>query len=130
MSKNVKNSNPSGSADYYTLDPEHTDPARLKREREKARKLRKSQWWLDLVNRGVCHYCGQEFPPKQLTMDHRVPLARGGTSTPGNLVPCCKGCNNQKGLATPVDDLFRQLESERLMDSGRDAATDDEDKKE
>jgi len=128
MNKNLKKSNPSGSADYYTLDPEHTDPARLKREREKARKLRKSQWWLDLVNRGICHYCGEKFSPGQLTMDHRIPLARGGTSTQGNLVPCCKACNNQKGLGTPVDDLFRQLEAERNSGDGSGAASDDEDK--
>lgn len=29
-------------------------------------------------------------------MDHVVPLVRGGRSTKGNLVPCCKACNTKK----------------------------------
>ena len=99
--------------DYYTLDPAHTDPQRVKKEREKAQKLRKSQWWLNLLNQGLCHYCGQKFAAKELTMDHVLPIARGGTSTPGNIVPACRECNRDKKLGTPVDDAFRQLEAER-----------------
>lgn len=97
------------SSEYHTLDPEHTDPARLRREREKARKLRKSQWWLRLVNQGLCHYCGRKFAAKELTMDHVVPLARGGTSTPGNIVPACRECNRDKKLETPAERLLRKL---------------------
>jgi 5-methylcytosine-specific restriction endonuclease McrA len=100
----------SDSDDYYTLDPTHTDPQRLKKERDKARKLKKSQWWLDQLNRGLCHYCGKKFSRDQLTMDHTIPLARGGTSTPGNIVPACRDCNRDKKLDTPVDQLFKQLE--------------------
>lgn len=46
-------------------------------------------------------------------MDHIVPIARGGTSTKGNVVPACRPCNAGKKLDTPVDDLFRQLEAAR-----------------
>jgi len=99
--------------DYYVLDAEHTDPARLKREREKARKLKKTQWWLDRLNRGICHYCERRFSASQLTMDHIVPLARGGESTQGNIVPACRECNRDKKLDTPVDQLFKQLETEK-----------------
>jgi 5-methylcytosine-specific restriction endonuclease McrA len=94
--------------EYYILDPDAADPARLRREREKARKLRKTQWWLTLVNRGVCHYCEKRFPPGELTMDHVVPLARGGTSTKGNIVPACRACNRDKKLGTPAERLLRQ----------------------
>jgi 5-methylcytosine-specific restriction endonuclease McrA len=99
--------------DYYILDPAATDPKRVRAEREKAQKLKKSQWWLTLVNRGICHYCQGKFPPSQLTMDHVVPIARGGTSTQGNIVPACRDCNRDKKLSTPVDDIFKQLEKER-----------------
>lgn len=102
---------------YYTLDPAHTDPARLKREREKASKLKKSQWWLTQKNRGVCHYCKKQVKPALLTMDHVIPLARGGTSTQGNLVPSCRECNQAKKLSTPVDDLFRRLDEERKAEA-------------
>jgi len=37
------------------------------------------------------------FPIHQdITMDHLVPLSRGGLSTKDNLVPSCKSCNNKK----------------------------------
>lgn len=94
---------------YYTLDPAHTDPARLKKEREKARKLKKSQWWLNQLQKGVCHYCQKKVLSADLTMDHLVPLARGGGSTPGNIVPSCRECNQNKKLHTPVDQLLAQL---------------------
>ena len=68
----------------------------IKRERQKARELRNSQWWKRKCDRGLCHYCGRSFPPKELTMDHIVPIARGGKSNRGNVVPSCKDCNHQK----------------------------------
>ena len=68
----------------------------IRRERAKARELRQSQWWKRRRATGVCHYCGKHFPPHELTMDHLVPLIRGGRSTKGNLVPACKDCNTKK----------------------------------
>ena len=99
--------------DYYFLDPTHTEPKRLKREREKARALRSTLWWKQKIASGVCHHCGQVFHSKELTMDHLVPLARGGESTKVNLVPACKECNAKKKLHTPVDLIFDQIEFEK-----------------
>ncbi|MGH7833986.1 MAG: HNH endonuclease [Candidatus Binatia bacterium] len=70
--------------------------AEIKRERQKARELRKSQWWKRRCSVGICHYCGSKVAPRELTMDHIVPIARGGKSTKGNVVPACKECNNRK----------------------------------
>ena len=95
--------------EYYSLDPEFSDPARIKREREKARKLKKSQWWLTQLNQGICHYCEKKFTVRQLTMDHVVPIARGGTSTPGNIVPACQACNQKKKLETPAEKILKGL---------------------
>lgn len=75
----------------------------IKREKEKARELRRSQWWKNRVAHGVCHYCGQTFPPDELTMDHLVPVVRGGKSTRGNVAPACKECNNRKKYLLPVE---------------------------
>ncbi len=82
------------------------DPAHVAREREKARALRKSAWWQRRLQRGVCAYCGRQVPPKELTMDHVVPVARGGRSQKGNVVPACKDCNNKKKLMTPAEQLL------------------------
>lgn len=99
--------------EYFHLDPAHTDPARVKRERERAQKLKKSQWWKQKLSSGLCHYCGARFESKKLTMDHIVPIARGGTSTQGNVVPACHSCNRDKKLSTPVDQLLEQIQRER-----------------
>lgn len=39
-----------------------------------------------------CAYC--PGPPE--TLDHVIPLQRGGTNYEGNLVPCCRRCNGSK----------------------------------
>ena len=83
----------------------------INREKEKARALRKTQWWQRRIARGQCHYCGKGFSACHLTMDHVVPLARGGTSTRGNVVPACKNCNNKKKYLLPTewDDYMKSL---------------------
>lgn len=73
----------------------------LKKERDKARKLRSSQWWKRKRSLGICHYCKNSFLPKELTMDHIIPLARGGKSEKFNVVPCCKECNTKKSQLLP-----------------------------
>jgi len=79
------------------------DEAAVRSEKEKARKLRKSRWWQQRIASGICHYCGRRFAPRELSMDHVVPLSRGGRSTKGNLVPACKGCNTAKKTMLPME---------------------------
>ncbi len=88
---------------WYTLE---ADPAHVAREREKARALRRTAWWRRRLQRGVCGYCGRSVPEGQLTMDHVVPVSRGGRSTKGNVVAACKECNNRKKLMTPAEQLM------------------------
>ena len=79
------------------------DEAQVKRERYKARTLRESPWWKRRLAKGVCYYCGSQKPPSELTMDHIVPIARGGRSTKGNVVTACKTCNNKKKQLLPME---------------------------
>ena len=92
--------------DWYDLNP---DPAHVKRERERARELRRTAWWRAQIAKGVCHYCGRQVGAANLTLDHVVPVARGGTSTRGNCVPCCLDCNAKKGAATPAERILARL---------------------
>jgi 5-methylcytosine-specific restriction endonuclease McrA len=78
-------------------------PETLRRERARARELRQSPWWKRRIAAGVCHYCRRAVGRTALTMDHVVPLARGGRSTRGNVVPCCKDCNTRKQRLVPVE---------------------------
>lgn len=75
----------------------------IKREKEKARKLRRSKWWLRRINQGICYYCKKKVGREQLTMDHMVPLSRGGKSRKGNIVPACKECNSKKKYLLPIE---------------------------
>jgi 5-methylcytosine-specific restriction endonuclease McrA len=51
--------------------------------------------WERLVRRhsGCCAYCGER---RKLTMDHVVPLSRGGQHAIGNILPACQSCNSSK----------------------------------
>ncbi len=92
----------------------HLDEADIKREKYKARDLRNSQWWKRRCAKGVCHYCGEATPAKELTLDHVVPIARGGKTTKGNVVPACKDCNNRKKQLLPMewDDYLKNLDKQ------------------
>jgi len=75
----------------------------LVKEKQKARDLRNTPWWRARIADGLCYYCGMTFKPAELTMDHKIPLARGGKSEKINLVPSCKECNNKKKYLLPLE---------------------------
>jgi len=85
----------------------------IAREKIKARALKKTQWWQAKIAAGICHYCGGKFAASELTMDHIVPLSRGGKSVRGNVVPCCKECNTRKMYDTPVDIVLKKLNNDQ-----------------
>ena len=95
----------------FMIEPSQED---LRKEREKARELRRSQWWKNRIAEGRCYYCGMEVPAKELTLDHVVPLVRGGRSTKGNCVAACKECNSKKQHLLPIewDDYLLHLREE------------------
>jgi 5-methylcytosine-specific restriction endonuclease McrA len=76
----------------------------IRHERRKARELRASQWWKRKRAAGVCHHCGGAFAASQLTMDHLIPIVRGGKSTKGNVVASCKRCNTERKYRLPFED--------------------------
>ena len=55
---------------------------------------------------GVCTYCGREVITGMFggdllgTIDHKIPLSRGGTWKRYNLTCACRRCNTQKGNMT------------------------------
>ena len=91
------------------------DPDELKRQRARARVLRQSAWWKRRVSTGVCYYCRRQVGPRDLTMDHIVPLGRGGKSIRGNVVPACKECNTRKQSLLPIEwqEYLRSLDVPR-----------------
>jgi len=96
--------------DYSGFDG--VDDETIRAERARARELRKTRWWQQKTSSGSCYYCGRKVGFWNLTMDHIIPLSRGGRSTRDNLVPCCKECNTKKKTSLPVewDEYLKSLE--------------------
>lgn len=78
-------------------------PEEQKKQRQKAKELKKSRWWANLIQKCECYYCQTPLDAKNTTMDHIVPISRGGKSQRSNLVPACHSCNLEKRSLTPVE---------------------------
>lgn len=50
-----------------------------------------------------CQYCGALKSPDRLTIDHVVPISRGGADDWTNVVAACKACNHRKGNNLPEE---------------------------
>lgn len=57
--------------------------------------LNESEWGKVLRRHGYkCAICGNL---ENLSIDHIVPVSKGGTNTRDNIQPLCKSCNSRKG---------------------------------
>lgn len=54
-------------------------------------------------DKGRCGICGKFVSPEEYTVDHIIPLSRGGTYEYGNLQCTCRRCNLMKADALPED---------------------------
>ena len=79
------------------------DESVVRAERSKAREIRESSWWRQQLGKGVCYHCEKKFARGELTMDHLIPLSRGGRSTKKNIVVSCKECNSRKKNLTVAE---------------------------
>lgn len=55
-----------------------------------------------MKHRPFCHWCQADLSqtPSAATVDHVIPLARGGTNDRKNLVLACYTCNQERGHGT------------------------------
>lgn len=58
---------------------------------------------------GKCVGCEERFPIRNLTLDHIVPRAKGGTDERRNLQLLCGVCNSLKGTRSQ-DDFIQELQ--------------------
>lgn len=75
----------------------------LKRQRNLVRFSRQHVFLRDEFR---CQYCRKEFSGKELTLDHVIPVVKGGKKTWSNIVACCVPCNQKKGARTPGEAGF------------------------
>ena len=60
---------------------------------------------------GKCYYCGEEITSGQL--DHKISIAKGGSSNRNNLALACTQCNAEKHAKT--EDEYREWRRDRGM---------------
>lgn len=54
---------------------------------------------------GSCVYCGKSCKP---TLDHFIPVSRGGSECLSNFVPACRSCNSSKNASDPKEWFQKQ----------------------
>lgn len=67
-----------------------------------------------------CQYCGLRGSAFELTVDHILPVSRGGLSSAENLVAACFACNQRKGNRTPEEARMPLLKNPAALTYGID----------
>jgi 5-methylcytosine-specific restriction endonuclease McrA len=77
---------------------------RLKRyiSPRKSARLKFSRENIYLRDKYICQYCAEQFPMKELTLDHVVPASKFGRKDWTNVVTACRACNHRKANRTPI----------------------------
>lgn len=114
-----------------TWAAENPDKVREAQDRRKQREAAApgfctpEQWAgrLEVLGRR-CFYCGGPYE----TIDHTIPISRGGSKWPANLRPACFSCNASKGNKKPnewVDRIYewKQVRAEGHVKTGNQAGT-------
>lgn len=82
---------------------------RLQASRRRARfegKVTREEWLAVVLAWGSrCAYC--QVTDKPLTIDHVIPVSKGGRHEVSNIVPACKCCNDRKNDLVLSDALVR-----------------------
>lgn len=69
----------------------------LKEMHRRRRSPRFSRYNVHLRDMFTCQYCHTQLPQSKLTMDHVLPLSKGGKTNWENIVSACMPCNGKKG---------------------------------
>lgn len=83
------------------------------RERERRRALREE--WLSAPAPPRCIYCNRALTADTITVEHIVPVSRGGRTNKQNCKPACRACNRARGNGeSHFEQLIAQREIARL----------------
>lgn len=68
----------------------------------------------------TCYICDRHLSPHEITLDHVLPIARGGPHSESNLAVCCTPCNSRKRDRLPDElpmDIARRVRA-RIEQNG------------
>lgn len=102
--------NPDWQRAWNAANPDRLRAYKLKRRAAGNVSAKSVRAILETCN-GICEYC---LRAPATSVDHVIPVKRGGLSVPENLVGACMTCNRAKSYKTPLEWLggLRALESE------------------
>lgn len=65
---------------------------------------REEKEFIKLKTRGKCGHCGCKLTDQNISVDHIIPISKGGSNQEENLICLCKECNKDKSdmLADPL----------------------------
>ena len=91
------------------------DKVKAQTERRRIRKLSNAQYEitekeLSKLYESSCIYCGSN---NRITLDHIIPISRGGTHGIGNIAPACLSCNSSKRDKTITE--WRKLKGKSVF---------------
>ena len=90
--KNVTNE----QAIKMTFTPPDKDNLKVKR-----RKSYRKQKDIMLAKKPYCHWCDCKLTKETATIEHIVPLAKGGLNNMNNYALACEKCNRERGCNMP-----------------------------
>jgi CRISPR/Cas system Type II protein with McrA/HNH and RuvC-like nuclease domain len=89
------------------------DPSKMAARTERSKAIRGVLSWTDTPElrrlmgeqNNSCYYCGCRIFLSNATVDHKMPITRGGSDSIANLAACCATCNKNKGNKTEAEYL-------------------------
>ena len=97
--------NPKKCAGFFPYDTDDfmNDPfCKKDNTKKKLQKMKRKQYTTyerEMIYRKgdcKCYLCGKDLLLSEMTLDHVVPLNKGGADCLENLMPCCRECNTWK----------------------------------
>ena len=83
---------------YMALTPPKVKKEKVQRKHSKVYKRHLDKMW---SKNNLCYWCHTEVLRKDASIEHRIPLKRGGLDNPSNYVLAHKTCNHERGHNMP-----------------------------